>query len=74
MMNDFRSPAKVATAMGLLTDALPQVLTHRRFIGAGNRPLNYGLVTMVAMNLPYADGRGGHRYDWSLQRVATLIR
>jgi hypothetical protein len=73
-MNDYRSLTDVATAMGLPMGLLIQMLAHRGLIREENRPSIYAYVFMYAKKFPYQDGKGGHRYDWSLERVAALIR
>lgn len=73
-MNDYHSLTGVARAMALPTNALIQVLTHRGLIESENRPSFYALVTTVAKKIPYGNGKGGHRYDWSIQRVSALTK
>jgi hypothetical protein len=73
-MNDYRSLNDVAAGMGLPMGLLIQMLAHRRLIEEENRPSIYAYVFMYAKKHPYADGKGGHRYDWSHKRVATLIK
>lgn len=73
-MNDYRSLTEVATAMEIPMGLLIQVLARCRLIESGNSPSIYAYVFGFAKKFPYADGKGKHRYDWSLPRVAALIR
>jgi len=73
-MTEYLSLAEVATAMGLPSDTLIQMLANLGLIGSGNRPSICALFTKVAKKIAYGNGEGGHRYGWSLERVATLIR